>query len=420
MDGTRHRAGAGVSGAVRSAAGRLSGFTVSVGVVTLIGIISIPLLTASLGKTTWGTLALIQTVSQFGGILVAFGWGATGAATVAGIPIEGRQAFYRTSLRARALLYLLVFPVIAVILALLIRGDVLVSVLGAAVYLLPNLGAAWYFTGEGKPLRLLLCDTLPTVLGAVVGIVGAVLTGELWVYLVAQGLGFVGAVVIDAVTVLRGSSASPHPRVPLRVVLGGQRHAVSATLVSGLYVTLPMVAVQAFLPALQPMYAVADRLFKYASIALLPIQQFFQGWVPDPEADYRHRARIAAGAAVVIGIIGGACIAVLSPWASTILSVGAITVPWEVSLPLGIAFIGIATAAIVGYACLVVVGRVRALAVSTLIGALVGAPLILLFAAAGSAPAVAWAVAVSELCVAGYQVLVLRAELRRPAKEAAS
>jgi O-antigen/teichoic acid export membrane protein len=91
-----------------------------------------------------------------------------------------------------------------------------------------------------------------------------------------------------------------------------------------------------------------------------------------------------------------------------------------VSLPLGIAFIGIATAAIVGYACLVVVGRVRALAVSTLIGALVGAPLILLFAAAGSVPAVAWAVAVSELCVAGYQVLVLRAELRRPAKEAAS
>ena len=78
-------------GAVRSAAGRLSGFTVSVGVVTLIGIISIPLLTASLGKTTWGTLALIQTVSQFGGILVAFGWGATGAATGHAAPGSGER-----------------------------------------------------------------------------------------------------------------------------------------------------------------------------------------------------------------------------------------------------------------------------------------------------------------------------------------
>jgi len=409
-----------VSGAVRTAAGRLSGFTVSVGVVTLIGIISIPLLTASLGRTTWGTLALIQTVSQFGGILVAFGWGATGAATVAGIPVAERPAFYRTSLRARAVLYLLVLPVIAVILVLLTRGDVLVSVLGAAVYLLPNLGATWYFTGEGRPMRLLLCDTLPTVTGAVAGIIGAVVTGELWVYLVGQGLGFVAAVLIDAVVVLRGSSGRSMAPMRLRTALSGQRHAVSATLVSGLYVTLPMVAVQAFLPGLQPMYAFADRLFKYASVALLPIQQYFQSWVPDPGADFRRRARIATLAAVIIGVIGGACIAALSPWVSTLLSVGRITVPWEVSLPLGVAFVGIATAAIVGYACLVVVGRVRALAVSTLIGALVGAPLILLFAALGSVPAVAWAVALSELCVAGYQVLVLRAELRTSEKEVAA
>jgi hypothetical protein len=67
---------------------------------------------------------------------------------------------------------------------------------------------------------------------------------------------------------------------------------------------------------------------------------------------------------------------------------------------------------------LVVLGRVSALAVSTLVGALVGAPLILLFAALGSLPMVAWSVAVSELCVAGYQLLVLRralAERRMPA-----
>ncbi|MCK2022205.1 hypothetical protein KZC52_04665 [Microbacterium sp. kSW2-24] len=409
-----------MSGPIRTAVGRLSGFTISVGIVTLIGIVSMPLLNLALGEATWGTLALVQTVSQFGGILVAFGWGATGAATVAGIPIGQRQAFYRTSLRARALLYVLVLPVIAVILTLLTRGDVLISVLGAAVYLLPHLGAIWYFTGEGKPMRLLLCDTLPTVAGGIAGVIGAVVTGELWVYLVAQGLGFIGAVVLDAVVVLRGSFGAAHTPVPLRTALSGQRHAVSATLVSGLYVTLPMVAVQAFLPALQPMYAVADRLFKYASIALLPIQQYFQSWVPDPEADFRHRARIATLAGVLVGVVGGACIALLSPWASTILSAGKISVPWQVSLPLGVAFVGIATAAIVGYACLVVVGRVRALAVSTLIGAIVGAPLILAFAAAGSVPLVAWAVAASELCVGGYQVLVLRRELRKPVTEVAS
>lgn len=402
-----------MSGALRTAAGRLSGFTISVGIVTLLGIVSMPLLFGALGKYTWGTLALIQTLSQFGGILVAFGWGATGAATVAGIEPGARPAFFRTSLRARVILYSVTVPVVALVLALLTRGEILVSVLGAAVYLLPNLGAAWYFTGEGRPMRLLLCDTLPTVAGGVAGIVGALATGQLWVYLALQGLGFLAAVVLDATTVLRGSRRqAPSAHVPLRVALSGQRHAVSATLVSGLYVSLPMVAVQLFLPAQQPMYAVADRLFKYASVALLPIQQFFQSWVPDPAGDFRRRARASATAAIAIGVIGGACVAVLSPWASRLLSLGKEEVPWEVSVPLGVAFVGIATAAIVGYACLVVVGRVRALAVSTIIGALVGAPLILIFAAIGSVPAVAWAVAVSELCVGGYQLSVLSRALR--------
>lgn len=406
-----------MSGVVRTAVTRLSGFSISVGVVTLLGIISMPLLIGALGRPTWGTLALIQTVSQFGGILVAFGWGATGAATVAGIDAPHRPAFYRTSLRTRGILYAVVLPAVAVVLALLTRGEIAVLLLGAAVYLLPNLGATWYFTGEGRPMRLLLCDTLPTVMGGVAGLVGALMTGELWVYLILQGAGFAVAVVLDATIVLRGSrsvAGAGAGAVRLKDALAGQRHAVSATLVSGLYVTLPMVAVQVFLPALQPMYAMADRLFKYASIALLPIQQFFQSWVPDPAADFRRRARVAAIAAVGIGVIGGACIALLSPWASQLLSLGEIAVPWQVSMPLGVAFVGIATAAIVGYACLVVVGRVRALAMSTLVGALVGAPLILLFAVIGSVPAVAWAVAISELCVAGYQVAVLRRALRDP------
>ncbi|MFT4260661.1 lipopolysaccharide biosynthesis protein [Microbacterium sp.] len=406
---------------IRRTAGRLSGFTVSVLLVTLFGVACIPLLTASVGLGGWGTLALIQVVAQFAGIIVAFGWGAVGAATVAGIEVDRRPAFFRRSLQARALLYACTFPPLAVLLIVLTRGDVLVSVLGAAVYLLPYLGASWYFTGEGRPGRLLLLDTLPVLVGGVIGLVGTWLTGQLWAYLLCQGLGYVAAVAVSA-DVIRRSPQEPGyaDRTPLRSLLASQRHAVSATLVSGLYVTLPMVAVQVFIPALQPMYAYADRLFKYASIAFLPIQQFFQSWVPVDDEGRPRRMRIATLAAAGIGIIAGILIAVLSPWASTLLSVGEETVPLAVSVPLGVAFVGIATAAVVGYACLVSLGRVRALAVSTIIGAAVGAPLIILFAVLGSVPAIAWAVAVSELCVGGYLVLVLRAELRAPAQRDSS
>jgi len=391
---------------------RLSGFTVSVGIVTILGIVSIPILIATVGDQGWGTLALIQTVSQFAGIVVAFGWGVTGAATVASSDALRRHAVFRQSLRARALLYVGVAPILAILLCLLTRGDVLISVVGAVVYLLPNLGASWYFAGEGRPKRLVLFDTVPTVVGAVLGLVATWITGELVHYMILQGIGFLTAVIVSALVVLRGTRMESEPEIePLSRTLANQRHAVFANMVSGLYVTLPMVAVQLFLPGLQPMYALADRLFKYCSVAFLPIQQFFQSWVPDPNADFRRRSRIATLAAAGIGLVAGALIAILSPWVSGILSVGANPVPWQVSLPLGVAFVGIATAAVVGYACLVTVHRVRAIAVSTAIGAIIGAPLILLFAALGSVPLVAWSVAISELCVAGYQVLVLRSAL---------
>lgn len=401
---------------VRRGVGRLSGFTVSVLIVTLLGVVSIPLLMASVGKEAWGVLALVQAVSQYGGILVAFGWGAVGAATVAGIPRDRRPAFFRRSLRARLVLYAIVLPLLALLLSVLTRGDLLISVLGAAVYLLPYLGAGWYFTGEGRPKRLLLFDTLPAVVGAVLGLVGTWVTGQLWMYLAFQGVGYLAAVTVSAAVVQR-SPQEPgfEDRTPLKELLLSQRHAVSATLVSGLYVTLPMIAVQIFLPKQLDTYALADRLFKYASVAFLPIQQFFQSWVPVDDAGRPRRMRIATIAALGIGVIAGALIATLSPWASTLLSVGENMVPLSISLPLGIAFVGIATAAVVGYACLVSLGRVRALAVSTLIGAVVGSPLIILFAIQGSVPAVAWAVAISELCVAGYLVI----ELRRALKESA-
>lgn len=406
------------SAGLRRTAGRLSGFTISVIIVTLLGIVTIPLLTQAVGKDTWGILALVQTVAQFGGILVAFGWGAVGAATVAGIQDERRPAFFRRSLQARAVLYACVFPVLAVLLIILTSGDVLISVLGAAVYLLPYLGANWYFTGEGRPRRLLLFDTLPMVVGGALGLVGASLTHELWVYLVFQGLGYLAAVSISALVVRRSpQEAGFEDHTPLKTLLASQRHAVSATLVSGLYVTLPMIAVRVFLPDLLSIYAMADRLFKYASLALLPIQQFFQSWVPVDDGGRPRRMRIATWSAVALGTIGGALIAALSPWVSPLLSGGSIVVPLSVSLPLGIAFVGIATAAVVGYANLVSLGRVRALAVSTMIGAIVGAPLIILFALLGSVPAVAWAVAISELCVAGYLLLVLRKELRKKPPE---
>lgn len=391
----------------------LSGFTASIILSSVIGVFSIPLLVLGLGESEWGKIAVVQTVGQLGAIVVAYGWGATGPAMVAATHPGARSALYRQSLRVRSTLYLAVVPITSLVLAFLLHGDVLLAVLGAFAYLLPALGSGWYFTGTAEPLRLFLIDSLPTAAGAVVGVILAWSTGLAWTVPVAQFAGSLVAVLTARRVILRGSTApARHERPSIVSSLRDQRHAVTTAATSGLYVALPIVAVSLFFPTASPVYVLADRLFRYASLAFLPFQQYFQGWVPSEPALLVRRARLSTYAAAAIGLIGGACIALLSPMASRFLGSGQIEVPLSVSIPLGLAFVGVATSAVAGYASLVALGRTRTLAQSTVIGACVGAPLVIAGAVLHFLPGIAAAVAVTEIVVAGFQVSVLWKILR--------
>lgn len=395
---------------------RLSGFTVSVAITAIISVAAIPTLITALGAGAWSQIGIAQTFVQFAAIFVGFGWGATGPALVASTGLRRRHALFIESVRSRLILALLAAPLTFGVLTVMLRGDALIAGLGTIAYLLPALGGTWYYAGAAKPARLLLQNTLPTAVGTIAGIVAAHATHQAWSFLLMQALGSLVAALCDTVYIWRRTRRDADDTEPrsVRTVLASQRHAVITSGTSSLYVTLPALAINWFLgegPALAT-YLIADRMFRFASIAFLPVQQFFQGWVPEVPSDFARRARIATIAGIVIGGIGGACIAFLSPVFGPILGVGEVDVPLSVSGPLGIAFVGIGTTAVVGFACLVAVGRTRALAVSTVVGALVGAPLILLGAWAGSLLFVASAVAVSEICVAGYQLLALRSSLR--------
>lgn len=397
---------------------RLSGFTVSVAITAIISVAAIPTLITALGAVTWAQIGVAQTFVQFAAIFVGFGWGATGPALVASTTLPRRHALFIESVRSRLILALIAAPLTFGILTVMLRGDTVIAGLGTIAYLLPALGGTWFYAGAAKPARLLLQNTLPTALGTIAGIVAAHVTHQAWSFLLLQALGSLVAAICDTTYIWRHTrrTADDTETRSIRTVLASQRHAVITSGTSSLYVTLPVIAINWFLgegPALAT-YLIADRMFRFASIAFLPVQQFFQGWVPEVPSEFARRARVATIAGIGIGAIGGACIAFLSPVFGPILAAGAseIDVPLSVSGPLGLAFVGIGTTAVVGYACLVAVGRTRALAVSTVVGAVVGAPLILVSAWAGSLFLVASAVAVSEICVAAYQLLALRSSLR--------
>lgn len=395
--------------------GVVGGFALPVLLSALVGIFAIPLLTASVGNQTWGLIYLAQTVGQIGGVAVAFGWGATGPAIVAATPQAARAPLFRQSLVIRSVLFLVVAPLAVTVMLLLTRGDIALSVLGGIVYLIPLLGAGWYFVGEGKPLRLLLWDAVPGITGTVVGVAATMVTNDPTSFLICQGLGYVCGVTASALVVLRGPrepATDPSTLKSWRQTLSDQRSAVVTSATATLYAGLPVIAVTWFLPSLQGTFSLAHVLYRYCTIAFTPIQQFFQSWVPVHPEQLLRRVRTAAIAAGSIGVIGGTLLAILGPFASHVLAAGKSGIGLELSLPFGVAIAAVCGSAVIGLACLVSLGHTRDVAISTVVGAIVGAPLILLAASmSGELAPVAWAFAISELAVIAVQVVALRRRL---------
>ncbi|PRB15145.1 hypothetical protein CQ042_09355 [Microbacterium sp. MYb62] len=391
----------------------MGGFSASILLSSVIGVFTIPILVGVLGPDRWATIGVLQTTGQLAAVFVLFGWGATGPSVVASISPAERVAFYRASFRIRAILYLATVPVVTVLLTLLLRGDLTLAVLGALAYVLPALGAGWYFTGIARPGAFFMLEALPSALGTVAGVWMATVTRQAWVVPAWQLAGTAVAVALSYHYIVRRSRmpAIDVPRVRFWATLGEQRHAVTTAVTSAVYVAMPILLVTTFFSKDElAVYIIADRLFRYAALAFLPIQQFFQGWVPADPEQVDRRARIAFLAGIVIGAVGGACVAVLSPIVSPFFK---IHVPLELSVPLGLAFCGVALSGVVGYACLVVLGRTDFLAKSTVIGAVIGVPAAVVAALLHSLPAVAGTVAATELTVAAVQIVVMLRTLRQ-------
>lgn len=395
--------------------GRLATFGLTIGLSSVIGLISIPLLIRVLGAQAWAMLALTQAVALFFGILVAFGWGVTGPALIARAAVTERPRLFAESLSVRCLLFLLAVVFMSVVLFFVGEPRADWVILGSVTYLLPFLGASWFFVGEAKPWRLFFVDALPQLSGTVAGLAAVQIFQNLTVFLIYQAIGSAIAVVLGCRVVLRGSGMRVQwPSAMLfRRSLRSQTHGVLTAATGSLYVSLPLMAVSLFLPALRSNYALADKFFKFGTLAFGPVLQVIQGWIPEagPEKT-RYRMIRSVQGAVFIGAAGGVIFAFLVPIVSPLLSAGQIALDFSLTVPIGISFFAVAVSQVVGLACLMFLGESKAVAISTVLGAVAGAPLVIASAIFAGLPQIAWSVAISELIVTSYQLIVLRRKLK--------
>lgn len=397
---------------------RLTSFAATVGASTLVGILAIPIVIRVAGTEAWAVQVLCQSVASLFAVLIGFGWGTTGPSMVAATPPSGRFQLFADSLVSRIYLFVLGAPTMAVLMALLQPGYVALVVLGTVAYLLPSVGAAWYFIGESKPKRLFFLDAAPQLLGTIAGIAALSWTRQIEALVFFQMFFTLIGVIVSASVVLSKGKGQFQFNMGLKESfkrLSHQRHGVITAATGSLYVNLPLMAVSAWLPLQLDLYAMIDRIFRYSVTAFSPVLQFVQGWVPEGgEEGLRHRIKRAIQAGALLGTLGSAAIFGLSPVVSAMLSGHKLEISTSLSLPVALSFFSVALSQILGLACLVIIGRGAALAKSTVLGALAGAPLIVVTALTTNVTGVAWAVAASELVVTIYQFSVIRSFLKVP------
>lgn len=355
-------------------------FSLSIVASTVVGVFSLPVLITAVGATPWGHLVVMQAVTQFASVVIAFGWGATGPSMVSALVPTERKSVYFQSLQVRGALFLIVLP-FAVWLCCTLTGESLLNAfLAFCTYGLSGLGAAWYFVGTNRPIALFLLDALPAILGQIVGLVAVSVTRELTAYLIWTALfAFAGAIAAAVYVLTRQNDGPTSLKATAQwgTVLHSQSAGVLSTVSASMWTSAPTVLVQAFAPSAVPVFAMVDRLMKYGVLALAPVLQAVQGWVPESGREsVAARAVTGLKVAAGVGVLGGATLACLSTPVSSLLSVGQAVVPWSLGVIAGVAFAFECLAQVAGLSGLVALGGARELAVSSIASALVGIPLI--------------------------------------------
>ena len=395
---------------------RLLGFTGGYGAsVVISGIISIGVLPAIIlfaGEAVWAEIAVAQGVAGFAYVFVIYGWGVTGPTDVASLEPEERGRYYLDSLVSRSWLLLVVLPPAIVIALLFGSAYPWITAFTVTTGLVSGLSGAWFFVGEASPGRYFFLDLVPKSIGTLTGAALLMITNDALWFILVQGLGAIAALLITTVSIVKrypGWVRDFSPRTAF-ARLTGQTAAVAMSATSAIYVNLPILIVGAFAGTqVTAAYALAERILRFGLMATRPIVQVSQSYVPSKSpVEQARRARVVTKIAVASGIVGGLAYALATPWIVELFSGSGLEISFALSVPLGLALAAMLVSQITGFACLTAFGLTRALATSTIAGAVSGAillvPLMLLF----GTPGIATGLAISEIVVLVVQLVKLR------------
>ena len=137
------------------------------------------------------------------------------------------------------------------------------------------------------------------------------------------------------------------------------------------------------------------------------------GAVPRPRSSTRRALDVSLRSPSVSACSAESSTPSRAPGSATCSRAARCAIPFALAVPMAVNLAAILASQLTGFACLTAFGLTRALATSTIVGAVVGTALMLPLLLWIGAPGVAWGLAAAELCVLAVQLVTLAPKLRR-------
>lgn len=392
--------------------GQVSWYTATTVANSAFGLLVVPVCIYITGASEWGSIAVGQSIGTVAAVLVALGWGYNGPSLIGRASETERRMIAINSFIARffaAPFILLSAAISAYYLAPTVPW---VAVISAMTVSFVGLGMSWYFIGEGQPKKLFLLDGVPRWAGTLLGLAALYVSHDLYAFLWIQLAGGIVASLISIVHVLSRGPTVPTGTWGFRSAFHGVRSQLYAgitVVTTTTFASSPTLVIAALAPEGVPIYALAERVIRAAIMSVTPFFQWVQGWVPKTSLERPQAQKIkwALRAAYCLAVPLGLAVALLGPSAGNILSAGVVELPLMLTVALGVAVAATTVSRVVGMACLLALGADQSVAISAILGAVVGIPLLFILVADAGSTGAAISFAIAELVVVAYQVIAL-------------
>lgn len=396
---------------------RMAGFTVLPAVAAVSPLLVLPLVARIAGPAGWSSAIASEAIGTFAAIAISYGWGTIGGALVSIAPDDRRRGrLYRDALVIRLLIAAFVIPALAVVCWLIASpGFELLAVLMGLQGALIALSFSWFAVGVGDPRAILVYDAVPRLAAAVAASIAIAFTGVVELYpLSGIAVTVVGTALFSRGLLRRYPATWPALReIPSLFRTGAPVALNDAAL--GAYSSVPAPAVATMSPvSTAAAFASADKMLKLGQFLPLTLANALQAWVTEVGGRGRsRRLRIALSIHAAMGVAGWAFLAVLGAPASRLLFGDGATAQVDVLIVLGLSFALFSLRTSMTRHVLFPAAQARLVMRASLVGTVVGIPLMLGLTPVFGAIGAAIGFTATELVATLLLVRCTRAEIRR-------